>query len=61
MADEKEPIQEIRERLVKIETLLEVNNKDLFDRIKKLEDNQSWLIKTLAAAIIGGVIALYFK
>ena len=40
--EEKETIQDIRERLVKIETLLEVNNKDLFNRIKKLEDNQTW-------------------
>jgi len=61
MQDERENVQEIKERLVRIETLLEVNNKDLFNRLKKLEDNQSWLIKTVAAAIIAGVVALYFK
>jgi hypothetical protein len=61
MEDERENVQDIKERLVRIETLLEVNNKDLFNRIKKLEDNQSWLIKSVAVAIIGGIVALYFK
>ena len=61
MEDERENVQDIKERLVRIETLLEVNNRDLFNRIKKLEDNQSWLIKAVAGAIIAGVVALYFK
>lgn len=61
MDDERESVQEIKERLVRIETLLEVNNKDLFNRIKKLEDNQSWLVKAVVGAIIAGIIALYFK
>lgn len=61
MAEEKENVQDIKERLVRIETLLETNNKDLFYRLKKLEDNQSWLIKSFITAIIAGVVALYFK
>lgn len=59
--EEKETIQDIRERLVKIETLLEVNNRDLFNRIKKLEDNQTWLYRLVFSAIVTGVIALIFK
>lgn len=58
---EKETVQDIKERLVRIETLLEVNNKDLFNRIKKLEENQSWVIKALVGAIIAGAVALFFK
>lgn len=59
--EEKETIQDIRERLVKIETLLEVNNKDLFNRIKKLEDNQTWLYRLVFGAIVTGAVALLFK
>ncbi len=59
--EEKETIQDIRERLVKIETLLEVNNKDLFNRIKKLEENQTWLYRLVFGAIVTGAIALLFK
>lgn len=59
--EEKETIQDIRERLVKIETLLEINNRDLFNRIKKLEDNQTWLYRLVFGAIVTGAIALIFK
>ena len=59
--EEKETIQDIRERLVIIETLLEVNNKDLFNRIKKLEDNQTWLYRLVFGAIATGAVALLFK
>lgn len=59
--EEKETIQDIREWLVKIETLLEVNNKDLFNRIKKLEDNQTWLYRLVFGAIVTGAVALLFK
>lgn len=59
--EEKETIQEIRERLVKIEVLLEVNNKDLFNRVKKLEDTQTWLFRLVFGAIVTGAIALMFK
>lgn len=59
--EERETIQDIRERLVKIETLLEVNNKDLFNRIKKLEDSQTWLYRLVFGAIVTGAVALLFK
>ena len=59
--EEQATIQDIRERLVKIETLLEVNNKDLFNRIKKLEDNQTWLYRIVFGAIVTGAVALLFK
>ncbi|HAR85446.1 hypothetical protein IO99_00685 [Clostridium sulfidigenes] len=59
MADEN--TQEIKERLVRIETLLEVNNKDLYNRVKKLEDSQTWLWRTVVGALIGGAIAIIFK
>ncbi len=59
MADEN--TQEIKERLVRIETLLEVNNKDLYNRVKKLEDSQTWLWRTVVGAFIGGAIAIIFK
>ncbi len=59
--DDRETLQDVRERLVKIETLLEVNNKDLFDRIKKLEDSQTWLYRLAFGAIVTGAIALLFK
>ncbi len=59
MADDN--IQEIKERLVRIETLLDVNNKDLYNRVKKLEDSQTWLWRTVAGALIAGAIALIFK
>lgn len=61
MQDEKENVQDIKERLVRIETLLEVNNKDLFNRVKKLEDNQMWLYKLVFGAIVTGAIALLFR
>lgn len=59
--EERDTIQEIRERLVKIETLLEVNNKDMIDRIKKLEDSQIWLYRLVFGAIVTWAIALFFK
>lgn len=59
MADDN--IQEIKERLVRIETLLDVNNKDLYNRVKKLEDSQTWLWRTAIGALIAGAIALIFR
>lgn len=59
MADES--TQEIKERLVRIETLLEVNIQDLYDRVKKLEDNQTWLYRLVFGAIVTGIIALFFR
>ena len=64
-------IPEIRERLVKIETMLEnINNtnnlkletieekiKVANNRIKDLEDNNKWLWRAVAGALISAVIA----
>lgn len=52
---------EIKQRLVRIETLLEVNNRDLFSRVQKLEENQSWQVRAIVGAIIAGAVALFFK
>jgi hypothetical protein len=75
MADEKEIIQEVRENLVEIKTTLKnmVETTDLKlknvedklkvanNRIKDLEDNNKWLWRAIAGAIIGGVVALLLK
>lgn len=72
--DEKETIQEIRERLVKIEMLLEnipqsinLQLENLEDklkvanhRIEDLEKNNTWLWRTIVGAVISGAIALLF-
>lgn len=71
MADEKELIPEIRERLVKIEIMLEniTNTNDLKletieekikvanNRIKDLEENSKWLWRAVAGALISAVIS----
>lgn len=73
--DTQETIQEIRERLVKIEILLqnlsqandlkletvEEKIKVSNHRIDDLEKNNTWLWRTVVAALIGGAIALLFK
>lgn len=75
MADEKEIIPEIRERLVKIETMLEnitnTNNLKLEtveekikvanNRIKNLEENLKWLWRAIAGALISSVVAFFIK
>ncbi len=75
MADEKELIPEIRERLVKIEIMLEnitnTNNLKLEtveekikvanNRIKDLEDNNKWLWRAFAGSLISAVIAFFIK
>lgn len=69
--DDKETIQDMRERLIKIETLLEedAKNKILHDkgleekikvlnyRIEDLEKNQKWFI----CSIIGGFISFLYS
>lgn len=60
MIGERSVDDELKERLVRIETLLEANNKELFNRIKNLESNQNWIIKTVIGTVIVGVINLYF-
>lgn len=75
MADDKELITEIRERLVKIEIMLEnitnTNNlkletieekiKTLNNRVKDLEENNKWLWRAIAGALISGAIAFLLK
>lgn len=70
-----ETIQDIREKLVRIEVLLEsmtsenkLKLENLEEKIKvvnhridELEKNSSWLWRTIMGAVIGGVIALLFK
>jgi cupin superfamily acireductone dioxygenase involved in methionine salvage len=73
--DERETIQEIRERLVKIELLLEnipksinLQLENLEDklkvanhRIEDLEKNNTWLWRTIVGAVLSGAIALLFE
>lgn len=73
--DERETIQDIRERLVKIELLLEnipksinLQLENLEEKIKvsnhridDLEKTNAWLWRAIVGAIIGGAIALLFK
>lgn len=61
--EEKETVQEIREKLIKIETLLEGKLENFEDKLKvanhridDLESNQKWFV----CAIIGGFITLLF-
>lgn len=70
--DDKENIQEIKERLVKIETLLEQMTKtdglerEVIEekikvankRIADLEDTMRWLWRTIAGSFITGTIAI---
>ena len=74
MENEKD-VQDIRERLIKIETLLENYNKNTDlklstfteklavanHRISDLEDNNKWLWRTAFGAIITSAIAILFK
>ena len=73
--DDKDTIQEIRERLVKIEMLqenipqsinlqlenLEDKLKVANHRIEDLEKNNTWLWRTIVGAVVAGAIALLFK
>ena len=73
--DERETIQEIKERLVKIETLLEgmskTNNLEMDNlnekikvcnhRISDLESQNRWLWRTVVSGLIAGSIALLFR
>ena len=73
--DDKDTIQGIRERLVKIEMLLEnipqsinLQLENLEDklkvanhRIEDLEKNNTWLWRTIVGAVVAGAIALLFK
>jgi hypothetical protein len=68
-------VQSILQRLTKIETLLELNNKNLEEkvdsdinnmdsRITKIENNNTWLWRTIVGAIIVavfGAITITFR
>lgn len=74
MENEKD-VQDIRERLIKIETMLENYNKNndlkmtnleekikvANNRIKDLENNNQWLWRTVIGAVLTGAIAILFR
>lgn len=73
--DERDNIQEVKERLIRIETLLDqmvktdaLERKLLEEKIKvannriaDLEKNNTWLWKTIVGSIIAGAFALLFE
>jgi tetrahydromethanopterin S-methyltransferase subunit G len=59
--DERETIQDVRERLVRIETLIETKLGDADQRIRKLEDTITWLWRTVIGGFISAAIAIYMK
>lgn len=75
MEDDRETIIDIKERLVRIETLLEQKLKTedaerkvleeklkvANNRISDLENNQRWIVITLIGSIIAAVIKLIIK
>jgi len=75
MADEKETLQELRERLIKIEMLLEnisrTNDLKLEtieekikvanNRIADLEDTIKWIWRAIGVTLIGAAMALLLK
>ena len=74
MENEKD-VQDIRERLIKIETMLENYNKNTDlklssveekiavanHRIADLEDSNKWLWRTAVGALIAGAIGILFR
>ena len=74
MENEKD-VQDIRERLIKIETMLENYNKNTDlklssveekiavanHRIADLEDSNQWLWRTAVGALIAGAIGILFR
>ena len=65
--NEQDTIQEIKERLVRIEILLEKNAENWDEKIKvanhriaDLENTISWLSKTAIGALITGAIGVLF-
>ena len=51
---------EIKERLVKIEVLLNTEIDTLKKRIAKLEANQEWIIRIVIASAVGGLLSMLF-
>ena len=64
---EQETIQEIKERLVRIEILLEKNTENWDEKIKvanhrisDLEDTIKWISRTAIGGVITGLIGIMF-
>ena len=65
--NEQETIQEIKERLVRIEILLEKNAENWDEKIKvanhrisDLEDTIKWISRTAIGGVITGLIGIMF-
>jgi hypothetical protein len=65
--NEQETIQEIKERLVRIEILLEKNTENWDEKIKvanhrisDLEDTIKWISRTAIGGVITGLISILF-
>ncbi|WP_321835385.1 hemolysin XhlA family protein [Clostridium butyricum] len=65
--NEQEAIQEIKERLVRIEILLEKNTENWDEKIKvanyriaDLEDTIKWISRTAIGGVITGLIGIMF-
>lgn len=51
---------EVKERLVKIEVMLNSELDSLKKRIAKLEANQEWIIRLVLGSLVGGILALLY-
>jgi hypothetical protein len=58
MDNVQEILTDIRERLVRVETKIDDSLKS---RLDKLEDNQTWLWRSVIGGFLAGVIAFIFK
>lgn len=56
-----EVIIEIKERLTKIEVMLNTELDTLKKRVSKLEANQEWIIRLVIGSLVGGALALLWK
>lgn len=56
MSENTNDLIEIKERLVKIETILTVKFDNVASRVDKLEDNQKWVTRSIVGLIIAAVV-----
>lgn len=56
MSENTTDLSEIKERLVKIETILTVKFDNVASRVDKLEDNQKWVTRSIVGLIIAAVV-----
>ncbi len=75
MNEQETTLQEIKQELIRVKTLLEELPKTvdlklkLYEekisvvnhRIKKLEDTNTWMWRAIAGAVIVAIVAMYFK